>query len=124
MFDGIAATLPAGDMSRVKAFYREKLELSPEREEPDGSARYRLGDTTFLVYPSQFAGTNQATAAAFAVADLEGAVGTLRNRGVAFEEYDFGELKTVDGIVTMPDGSKGAWFKDTEGNIVGLFQEA
>lgn len=40
-----------------------------------------------------------------------------------FEEYDMPEMgiKTVNGIATM-DGGKGAWFKDTEGNIINIAQ--
>ena len=86
--------------------------------------RYRSGDSWFLVYASQFAGTNQATAAAFEADDLTALAAHLRGAGVEFEEYDFDEFKTVDGIVSLPDGSAAAWFKDTEGNIIGLFQDA
>jgi hypothetical protein len=41
---------------------------------------------------------------------------------VAFEEVDFGEMgKTVDGVITSPDGTmKAAWFKDSEGNILSV----
>ena len=46
----------------------------------------------------------------------------LTARGVVFEDYDLGELQTESGIATTPDGEKAAWFKDSEGNILGLFQ--
>jgi predicted enzyme related to lactoylglutathione lyase len=114
------ATLPAGDLDRARKFYGEVLGLELEEWEGDGSIKVRIGETWFGVYPSQFAGTNQATAVGLGVADTEEAVAALRARGVVFEEYDFGEIKTVDGIITMPDGTKGAWFKDTEGNIIGI----
>ena len=45
----------------------------------------------------------------------------MRAAGVAFEEYDQPGLKTVDGVADM-GGMKGAWFKDTEGNIIALAQ--
>jgi predicted enzyme related to lactoylglutathione lyase len=124
MFDAVAATLPAADMARAKEFYRERLSLEPFQEEPDGSARYRLGESMFLIYPSEFAGTNRATAAGFAVSNIEAVVGDLRGRGVVFEELDYGEAKTVNGILSMPSGTRGAWFKDSEGNTIGLFQDA
>ncbi len=78
----------------------------------------------FLVYPSEFAGTSQATALGLQVGDIDAVVAELRSRGVEFQEFDFGEAKTVDGILAMPDGSRGAWFADTEGNIIGVFQDA
>ncbi|MCI0347002.1 MAG: hypothetical protein L0221_16435 [Chloroflexi bacterium] len=40
----------------------------------------------------------------------------LRARGVVFEDYDFGELKTVDGLADSGT-AKAASFKDSEGNI-------
>ncbi len=33
-----------------------------------------------------------------------------------------GELKTEDGIATTEEGLRAAWFKDSEGNILGLFE--
>jgi len=39
---------------------------------------------------------------------------------VTLEEYDLPNFKTRDGMVDLPDGNKGAWFKDTEGNLIGV----
>ena len=120
MFRGAVATLPAGDLDRAIKFYQEVLGFEVGSWEADGAARVEVGDSWIMVYPSEFAGTNQATAVGIGVEDVEAAVSALRDKGVVFEEYDFGEMKTVNGIITMPDGTKGAWFKDTEGNIIGL----
>ena len=120
----VMASLPASDIDRAKAFYQEKLGLKQIREDDDGNAYYEAGGREFLLYASQFAGTNQATAAAFRVDDCAKMVAGLKGSGVVFEEYDFGEFKTVDSMLTLPDGSVGAWFRDSEGNILGLFQEA
>ena len=51
------------------------------------------------------------------VEDVEGAVKDLQAKGVKFEEYDVPGLKTVNGIASM-GGSKLAWFKDSEGNLI------
>jgi len=123
MFGAVAATLPAADLARALGFYRDVLGLEPFELEPGRSARYRVGESMFLIYQSEFAGTNQATAAGFSVSDIEGVVGELRDRGVAFEDLDYGEAKTVDGILTLPTGARAAWFKDSEGNTIGLAQE-
>ena len=115
-----AAALPAADLGRAKKFYGEVLGLSEKQENPDG-VEYNLGGgTTVFVYPSSFAGTNQATAAGFEVDDIEATKKDLESRGVTFEEYDMPGIKTVNGLVTMPDGSQGGWFKDSEGNILSL----
>lgn len=48
----------------------------------------------------------------------------MRARGVVFEDYDFGDFKTIDGVAEDPDdGSLNAWFTDSEGNVMGLAQE-
>ncbi len=45
----------------------------------------------------------------------------LRASGVVLEDYDFGEdFRTVDGVLTSPDGNRGCWFKDSEGNILAV----
>jgi catechol 2,3-dioxygenase-like lactoylglutathione lyase family enzyme len=114
------ATVPATDLARARSWYAEKLGLEPTEETAEG-LRYDMGKGTgFLLYPSQFAGTNQATAMGWAVVDFDAEAAELRKRGVTFEEYDFEEVKTVDGVMTMPDGSRGCWFKDSEGNILSV----
>ena len=114
-------TIPASDLSRARHFYEETLGLDADEVTPAG-VMYRTKDSALFVYPSSFAGTNKATAAGFQVADLRTTVAELKARGVRFEEYDMGgEMKTVGSIMDSPDGPA-AWFKDTEGNIIGLFQ--
>ena len=64
------------------------------------------------------------------VADIEATVAALRARGVVFEEYDLPGLRTVDGIATIAGnhpskggvGEKGAWFRESEGNLLGIGQ--
>lgn len=53
------------------------------------------------------------------VSDIDQAVKDLKAKGVKFEEYDTPMLKTVDGIADI-GGSKAAWLKDSEGNLIGL----
>ncbi len=118
----VGPTLPASDMERAKKFYIESLGLKV-KEESEGGIRFECGNgTTLSVYPSGFAGTNKATAAEFSVTEIETEMEALRAKGVQFEEYDMPMLKTENGVAKLGDTSKGAWFKDTEGNILALFQ--
>jgi predicted enzyme related to lactoylglutathione lyase len=113
-------TIPAKDLERARAFYEGKLGLTVEEVTAAG-VMYGAKGSSLFVYPSEFAGTNKATTAGFRVTDLPATVAALRARGVRFEEYDFPGFATVDGIARTPGGSA-AWFKDTEGNIIGLVQ--
>jgi hypothetical protein len=81
-----------------------------------------LKGSQFALYPSAGAGTAQHTIAGWTVGDIEAEVGELRARGVVFEEYDLPNLKTVNGIAALGP-NRAAWFRDSEGNILGIMQE-
>ncbi len=117
----VSATIPAKDLSRARKFYEEKLGLKAAMEESDGGIVYQDGCTYFTLYPSQFAGTATHTLMSWQTSDLDREMADLRSRGIKFEEYDLPGLKTVNGVALMGK-SRGAWFKDTEGNILALFQ--
>ncbi len=117
------ATIPAANIERAKKFYSEKLGFKPDESEPTGVVSYKSGDSTFLLYESQYAGTAKSTAMTFQTDNLERDMRDLRNKGVKFEDYDMGDLKTVNGVASLGD-VKSAWFKDTEGNIIALTERA
>jgi hypothetical protein len=54
------------------------------------------------------------------VEDIEAAVTELRGRGIVFEEYDLPGLRTVNGIANLEGVERGAWFRDSEGNILSI----
>jgi predicted enzyme related to lactoylglutathione lyase len=120
----VGAVLRAEDYGRAMRFYRDVLGLDVD-ESPGGtgSGMVRMADGTgFMVYERPGMPAPQNTTLAFEVADVDATVAELRGRGVVFEEYDMPEmgLKTVNGVASMEDGSRVAWFKDTEGNIISL----
>jgi catechol-2,3-dioxygenase len=116
----VGAVLPAEDLERARRFYEETLGFEPDSADPQG-VMYRSGSSLFTVYPTQFAGLAQHTQVGWLVEDLRAMVTELRERGIRFEEYDFPGLKTEDGIADL-ESELAAWFKDTEGNILGIFQ--
>ena len=112
------AVLPVVDMERAKAFYTDKLGMKVVEESPEGVVFQSGAGTQFLLYP--FGATKaEHTVAGFRVKDAVAEINALKAKGVVFEEYDLPGLKTVDGIADL-GGSKGGWFKDTEGNILGV----
>ena len=123
-----ATRLPAQDLGRARAFYSEKLGLEPV-EEREGGLLYRCGGTEFALYESAGAASGDHTQMGFEVEDIEAVVAELRGRGVVFEEYDFPGLTTVNGIAEIEGnypskgkGERGAWFRDSEGNMLGIGQ--
>jgi catechol 2,3-dioxygenase-like lactoylglutathione lyase family enzyme len=115
-----AATLAVSDLQRARGFYENTLGLEPLVEVPE-SVLYRSGNAVVLVYPSEYAGTNQATAATWAVGDdFEAIVQELTTKGVTFEHYDDLPGTTREGDVHVVGDLRGVWFKDPDGNILSL----
>jgi len=113
--------IPVKDLSRARNFYEHKVGLVP-KEERLGGVIYAFGDhTACFMYPTEHAGTNEASQAFWQVEDVEREVADLRKRGVKFEEYDTPQIKTENGIAAVGK-VKTAWFKDSEGNIMALVQ--
>jgi catechol 2,3-dioxygenase-like lactoylglutathione lyase family enzyme len=61
----------------------------------------------------------QSTVLGWQVDEIEAIVDWLTKRGVVFEKYPFVQDKER-GIWTAPGGSKVAWFKDPDGNVLGV----
>jgi catechol 2,3-dioxygenase-like lactoylglutathione lyase family enzyme len=115
----VGATLPVKDVGEAKKFYEETLGLTLVSEDP-GGILYSSGNSKLFVYPSEFAGTNKATAAAWNVDDVEGVVNELKDKGVAFEQYDNLPGATREGDIHLMGDLKAAWFKDPSGNILNV----
>jgi catechol 2,3-dioxygenase-like lactoylglutathione lyase family enzyme len=118
-----AATIAVSDVERARDFYVGTLGLASVQEQP-GGVLYKSGNSVVLVYPSEYAGTNQATAATWAVGDdFDAIVDELRSKGVSFEHYDDLPDTTREGDVHIIGDLKGVWFKDPDGNILSLINE-
>ncbi len=125
----VATRLPAQDLERARRFYEEKLGLRPVEERP-GGLRYRCGNGSFALFESSGAPSGTHTQMGWEVDDLEAVVKELRRRGVVFEEYHLPGLETVNGIAEVEGnyasrggiGERAAWFRDSEGNLLGLGQ--
>jgi catechol 2,3-dioxygenase-like lactoylglutathione lyase family enzyme len=114
------ATVAVKDIKAARKFYEDTLGLSAVDASQPTVVTYRAGPATLLVYESQFAGTNKATAVTWSVgAGVEAVVQALAAKGVAFEHYDFPGL-TRKGDLHVAGDMKVAWLKDPDGNIHSL----
>ena len=121
----VAAAIVVSDMDRAKEFYEGKLGLLPDTESDDNRA-YRCGEGTVIhVYSSpDHAGKSTATLAGWYVDDVGRIVDELTSRGVTFERYDEGPLRTDEkGIATFDRGAKVAYFRDPDGNTLSIAQQ-
>jgi len=116
-------TIPTADIDRAREFYEKTLGLTDAVQEMEGEGFfYTCGASGFLLYPSQFAGTNRATAMAFQVEGdaFDAEVTGLREAGVTFVTFELWEGAHWDDGVAMMDGGKGVWFHDPDGNIINV----
>lgn len=114
----VFTTLPVTDPDRARAFYAEKLGLTPTAP---GGDFYECGAGTRFVISKMSAKAAGHTQMGFVVEDVAATVKELRARGLVFEEYDWPTLKTVDSVFDNGE-LKSAWFKDSEGNTIGIMQ--
>jgi catechol 2,3-dioxygenase-like lactoylglutathione lyase family enzyme len=114
------ATIAVKDARAARKFYEGILGLKLVSDEMPEAQVYQSGKSSVLVYQSQYAGTNKASAATWPVGnDLEKVVQALKAKGVVFEHYDLPGL-TRKGDIHVGGGTKAAWLKDPDGNILAL----
>jgi catechol 2,3-dioxygenase-like lactoylglutathione lyase family enzyme len=114
------ATVAVKDLPAAKKFYAETLGLTPVHEEGEEAVSFRTGDSSLIVYRSQFAGSNKATACNWQVGSaIDSIVKGLEAKGVKFEHYDMPGMKR-EGSIHIAGPMRIAWFKDPDGNIHAL----
>jgi len=115
----VTANIPAGDLVRARAFYADMLGLVPFQEVAGIMLLYRTAaGSAFSVYQTEYAGQAGHTIAQWHVSDVDSAVRSLKDKGVAFEHYDLPGVEWDDDVASLGDMGKAAWFKDSEGNIL------
>jgi catechol 2,3-dioxygenase-like lactoylglutathione lyase family enzyme len=125
----VATRLPCQDLERARRFYADKLGLEASDERP-GGLLYRIGPCEFALFQSTGASPGTFTQMALTVDDIEAVVTELKRRGVVFEEVDAPGLRTRNSIADIAgnyssknaSGERGAWFRDSEGNMIGVGQ--
>lgn len=124
----VETRLPAQDLDRARRWYSDKLGLTPVEERP-GGLRYETASGVFCLFLSTGSSDGTFTQIAFNVDDLRSDLSALRARGVVFNEYTRPGFVMADGIAEIEGnypskgtGELGAWFNDSEGNLIGIGQ--
>ena len=111
----------ADDIPKAKDFYEGTLGL--EVTETNGMLSLQLDpDTAVLVYPKPDHVPAAFTILNFPVTNIDEAVDALTERGVRFETYDEGDLKTDERGIARDIGPGIAWFRDPAGNILSVIE--
>lgn len=119
------SSFSVNNLQKAKKFYGETLGL--EVSEAYGGRLLELhigGGRNILIYPKDNHTPATFTILNFPVENLEQSVDDLTKRGVRFEIYNEGDIKTDEkGISLSDDGPKIAWFKDPAGNVLSMLEE-
>lgn len=104
----------------AEKFYRDLLGLEMINKS-EGALVFDVNGSDLRISPVSSMTPTEHTALGFSVPDVVNIVSILTDRGIEFERFD-GFPHEPDGIVTTPDGSKVAWFRDPDGNLLSVVQ--
>ena len=116
----IMAFVATKDGARARAFYGEVLGLRLVSDEPfaivfdSGGVQLRVQKVA-SVTPAPY------TVLGWSVTDIDAAIERLRAGGVRFESFGL-PGQDERGVWTADDGTRVAWFKDPDGNVLSLTQ--
>jgi catechol 2,3-dioxygenase-like lactoylglutathione lyase family enzyme len=124
MFKGTKAfsSFSVNDLRKAKQFYGETLGLEVS-ETPEGLEVHTAKGSETFIYPKSNHTPATFTILNFPVNDIEKANAELVKRGVRFEHYNEGDLKTDEKGIYRGKGPRIAWFKDPAGNILSILEK-
>ena len=106
----------------AEKFYGDVLGL-PLKGKSHGALVFEVGGSDLRVSPVPSTQPSAHTVLGFAVPDVRTIVESLTARGIRFERIA-GFPHDSMGILTTPDGSRVAWFRDPDGNLLSIVQYA
>jgi catechol 2,3-dioxygenase-like lactoylglutathione lyase family enzyme len=116
----VMAFVATTDATRARAFYGDVLGIRFVADEPFALV-FETAGTTLRVQKVARVIPPPYTVLGWGVSDIEATMQRLRTGGVQFESFGLpGQDKS--GLWTASDGTRIAWFKDPDGNLLSLTQ--
>ena len=112
------AFVPTVKPKEAKSFYQDILGLKLLSED-NFALEFDLNGTLLRVTTVQNLTPQPFTILGWNVDDIVSLISQLNDKNIFCERFDFFEQDDF-GIWTSPNGSKVAWFKDPDGNILSL----
>ncbi|MDB5286548.1 MAG: Glyoxalase/bleomycin resistance protein/dioxygenase [Mucilaginibacter sp.] len=116
----LKAFVPTVKPDEARVFYGNVLGFKPLSED-DYALEFDAGGTLLRVIIVPELQPHAFTILGWNVEDIAAAIRQLNTKGVYCEKYDFMDQDEL-GIWNSPGGSKVAWFKDPDGNVLSLTQ--
>ena len=114
----VIAFVGTRDSARARAFYEGALGLRLVADEPSALV-FDAGGRSLRVSKVREVARAEYTVLGWNVPDIRAAMTGLKEKGVAFERFSFFPQDDA-GVWTAPDGTKVAWFRDPDGNLLSL----
>ncbi len=114
----LKAFVPTTNSKLAKAFYEGILGLTLLSEDNYALEFDANGTLLRVTIVNEFT-AQSFTILGWNVSDIHEVVKSLSKKGVEFNKYEFLEQDN-SGVWTSPGGSKVAWFKDPDGNVLSL----
>jgi catechol 2,3-dioxygenase-like lactoylglutathione lyase family enzyme len=118
--DRLIAFISTAKPEESKGFYEDIVGLRFVEESPFALV-FLSGETMIRIQKVAAVTPQPDTALGWAVDDLAPRMSELRQLGVAFERFE-GVDQDEAGVWTTDDGTKVAWFRDPDGNLLSLTQ--
>lgn len=116
----VITPIAVNDIENAVHFYGDILGLRQVGTNVAG-VLFECGGGMIGLHQSPTAGSGQATCAWWTVDDVEAVVAALKKRGVVFDKnYDLPNATQQDDVYILGDTAKAAWFRDLDGNILGV----
>lgn len=123
--EGAFSSFSVNDIPKARTFYEQTLGLEVVDGEQGLSLKVPGGGDLFI-YPKKDHQPAAFTVFNLKVADVQEAVDELKERGIAFENYNKPLQTDENGIYWGKENNQGpniAWFKDPAGNILSVIEE-
>ena len=114
----LRAFVPTTKPDKAKSFYKDILGLNLLSED-NYALEFDANGTLLRVTTVQDLQPQQFTVLGWGVDDISSTIKSLNEKNIFCEKYDFFEQDDL-GVWRAPDGSKIAWFKDPDGNVLSL----
>lgn len=108
------------DMTRAVSFYKDVLELKVIGES-DGAVVFDVGGSDLRVSPVPSTKPSEHTVLGFAVSDVDLIIDFLEKKGITTEQFEH-LTHLANGVVITPEGSRVAWLRDPDGNLLSVVQ--
>ena len=117
----LKAFVPTTMPDKAKAFYQDLLGLELLAED-EYALEFNANGVLLRVITVPVLKPQEFTVLGWNVSDISSLIRSMNNKGVHCEKYHF-LIQDDLGIWTSPGGSRVAWFKDPDGNVLSLTEQ-